>query len=280
MSCTSKNFREYFALALAALSSLVTLIGLIFQSNIEFNDVPLYLKIGIFLLVLLICFFYAWSMTRQKSKVIFQINQQFTLTIEKGNLFTKKGIIVIPVNEYFDTHVGDGIISPNSIHGKFINLLDGDRVAKLDSKLETKLKKEKSHNNKRRLQGKNLKYELGTCVDIEIDDNVYVLVALTHFDKNDHAYLERKEYAEVLDKLFSHLSSDIRIEAPIYMPLMGTGLSRLKRHPQCILNYLLDTIDFSHSKKTFPYGVHVEIYNIDQVNLNQLEEHYYNGLTL
>ena len=42
------------------------------------------------------------------------------LTISEGDLFAQEGIILIPVNEYFDVHVGDGIIDPGSIHGLFI----------------------------------------------------------------------------------------------------------------------------------------------------------------
>ena len=43
------------------------------------------------------------------------------LTIKQGDLFVCNGVVLIPVNEYFDTHVGDGVINENSIHGLFIN---------------------------------------------------------------------------------------------------------------------------------------------------------------
>lgn len=104
---------------------------------------------------------------------------------------------------------------------------------------------------------------------------------MTHFDKDNHAYLERKDFPIVFDKLIFHLNDiSMQVEKSIYMPLMGTGLSRLKRSPQRILNFLVDAIDFKYSGDTFPYGFFVEVYDINQVNLNQLENHFDNDLSL
>lgn len=281
MSGETKKFWEYFILAIAALSSVVTLFGFVFQSNIQFESISMACKIVSFIAIILICLVYACIMTESKDKVIFRFNPQFNLTIEKGNLFEKQGIIVIPVNEYFDTHVGDGIISPNTIHGKFITNYFRNRVNELDKLLDNALRGKKYHTNESRRLGKKFKYDLGTCVDITIDDNVYVLVALTHFDGNDHAYLDKKDYPIVFDRLISHLHEiNMHVEKPIYMPIMGSGLSRLRRSPQRILNFLVDAIDFKYSAYTFPYGLNIEIFDINQVNLNQLETHFDNDLSL
>ena len=281
MSGETKKFWEYFILAIAALSSVVTLFGFVFQSSIQLESISMACKIVSFIAIILICLVYACIMTESKDKVIFRFNPQFNLTIEKGNLFEKQGIIVIPVNEYFDTHVGDGIISPNTIHGKFITNYFRNRVNELDKFLEDALLGKKYHTNESRRLGKKFKYDLGTCVDITIDDNVYVLVALTHFDGNDHAYLDKKDYPIVFDRLISHLHEiNMHVEKPIYMPIMGSGLSRLRRSPQRILNFLVDAIDFKYSAYTFPYGLNIEIFDINQVNLNQLETHFDNDLSL
>lgn len=281
MSGETKKFWEYFILAIAALSSVVTLFGFVFQSSIQFESISMACKIVSFIAIILICLVYACIMTESKDKVIFRFNPQFNLTIEKGNLFEKQGIIVIPVNEYFDTHVGDGIISPNTIHGKFITNYFRNRVNELDKLLDNALRGKKYHTNESRRLGKKFKYDLGTCVNITINDNVYVLVALTHFDGNDHAYLDKKDYPIVFDRLISHLHEiNMHVEKPIYMPIMGSGLSRLRRSPQRILNFLVDAIDFKYSAYTFPYGLNIEIFDINQVNLNQLETHFDNDLSL
>ena len=281
MSSESKKYWEYFFIALAALSSVVTLLGFIFESDINWKDISLCVKFIILILIIFGCMFYACLMTSRKSKITFKFNPQFILTIEEGDLFDKKGIIVIPVNEYFDTHIGDGIISSNSIHGKFVNSIFKDRIDELNTIITDALKNRPCEYNASRQKGNKQKYELGTCIDVKEGDNIYVLVALTHFDKDNHAYLERKDFPIVFDKLIFHLNDiSMQVEKSIYMPLMGTGLSRLKRSPQRILNFLVDAIDFKYSGDTFPYGFFVEIYDVNQVNLNQLENHFENDLSL
>lgn len=209
-------------------------------------------------------------MTELKSSVTFIFNPQFRLTVEKGDLFTKRGIIVIPVNEYFDTQVGDGIISPSSIHGKWINRFFKEKTQELDQLIESELN-ETANKPGLRTEGKNKIYPLGTCIDIKLDFNIYVLLVLSHFDENNHAFLERKDFSIVLQKLFEHLQRlDLAVNS-VYMPLIGTGLSRLGRSPQRILDYIVDEIDFKYSDLNFPKGLFIEIYDISQVNLNQLE---------
>lgn len=142
MSSESKKYWEYFFIALAALSSVVTLLGFIFESDINWKDISLCVKFIILILIIFGCMFYACLMTSRKSKITFKFNPQFILTIEEGDLFDKKGIIVIPVNEYFDTHIGDGIISSNSIHGKFVNSIFKDRIDELNTIITDALKKQ------------------------------------------------------------------------------------------------------------------------------------------
>ena len=282
MKCNMNRFTEQFVWAIAALSSLVTLLAFIFQSNIDLTATPIFAKIIASVLILAACASYACWMSRQKTRLSLVFNPNFKLIIEKGDLFEKSGIIVIPVNEYFDTHVGDGIISPTSVHGLFINKIFKDRVNELDILIDTKLSGIQPTGECSVITlGKNIKYELGTCINIEENGNVYVLVALTHFDNYNHAYLEKKDYPIVIDKLMDNLQKiSMHPEKAIYMPLMGTGLSRLKRSPQRVLNFLIDAIDFKYSDKTFPNGIHIEIYNINQVNLIQLEELFKNDLSL
>lgn len=279
MKLENRAFTEQLIWTVAAVSSVVTLLGFLFQREFEGLLLGPGKKGIIFFGILIICVLCSCFITSRKSSVSFKFNNQFILTVEKGNIFTKKGIIVIPVNEYFDTHVGDGIISPNSVHGKWINAFFRDRVTELDAIITRALSSKQPRGSVQRAPAKSRKYDLGTCINLQEGENTYVLVALTQFDGDNHAFLDRKDYAIVIDKLMSHLQT-MHIEGPIYMPLMGTGLSRLGRSPQRILHFLIDAIDFKYSDYTFPNGMFIEIYNINQVNLNQLEYHVENELKL
>ncbi len=270
MPSTAREFFEHFPWSLAGISSFVTCYALLYQDVVNNWGLSCWDKAIILGGIFIICGIYACCMTHKKSRISIPFNPQFTLTIEKGDLFKKKGIIVIPVNEYFDTHVGDGIISPSSVHGMWINRYFKNEITRLDSVISNELASTPPKGYVPRTNGKSNKYELGTCIKVDEGDNTYVLMALTHFDQNNHAFLDRKEYPMVIDGLMSYLQR-LQIEKPIYMPLIGSGLSRLRRSPQRILTFMVDAIDFKYAETPFPNGISIEIYDINQVNLNKIE---------
>lgn len=282
MQYVTKAYIQQCVWALAAISSAVTLIAFLFQGEFNQHNFVDGEKFVILVGIVIVCLIYACYMTNRKTRISLKFNDQFRLTIEKGNVFDKKGIIVIPVNEYFDTHVGDGIISPGSVHGKFIKEVFADRVDELDRMIEEALAEADQHpigQTPNRVNAKSKKYELGTCVEIHEDYNVYLLIALTHFDDNNHAFLNRLEYSNVIDKLIEHLKK-LQTEQPVNMPLIGSGLARLHRSPQRILNFLVDAFDFKFSDYSFANGIFIEIYDMNQVNLTELEELYENGIKI
>ena len=257
--------------ALAGLSSIATLIS--FLSGWETNNHSAVFLELLALGVVGLCLFYAIAMSYEKSKISLSLNSGFEITIEKGDLFRKSGIIVIPVNEYFDTIVDDEIISSHSVHGKWINQYWSKRIPELDRQIENELTSKKAIEESDRERGKKMKYNLGECISIQVpnDNNLYVLFVMTHFDKDNHAYLDHKDYPIVIDKLFkflAHIGTDRRV----YMPLIGSGLSRLNRSPQRILTFMLDAIDFKHSNLSFPQGLYIELHSLSKVNLNQIED--------
>ena len=75
----------------------------------------------IFGLILLVSLVYAfWILRGKTDELTLDLTKTTKLTVSYGDLFAQGGIKVIPVNEYFDTHLGDGIVAPNTIHGLFL----------------------------------------------------------------------------------------------------------------------------------------------------------------
>lgn len=279
MTPSIRKFIQQFTIALAAISSGVTCIAFLFQdcANALLNTHAR--KSLVLVTIIILCWLYSCFMNCRKTRLTFKVNEHFQLSVEEGDIFKKKGVIVIPVNEYFDTHVGDGIVSPRTVHGKWINKHFSGRVKDLNDIIEEKLRGIEPEEIKNRKNANEKRYNLGTYIDIDIDGNTYVLIALSHFDDDNHANVDRVEFADVFDSLMKHLQH-LQIEAPIYMPLMGTGLSRLGRSPQRILNFLVDAIDFKYSDMTFPLGFNIVIYDLNTVNLNDLDSYIKNGITL
>ncbi len=262
----SRKFWEYFISSVAAFSAFATILSVLFPLKI-----PQCVAIGIALVIVVASLIYAMAQASSKTKISINVQPQLKLTIKQGDLFACKGVILIPVNEYFDTHVGDGVIDETSIHGIFINRIYNGRVAELDDKIEDALKLCRCSEEKERAWKKK-KYKLGTCAKVEENGNTYVLFAFTHFDENNTANIERYEYANVVNDVLKYVSA-ICENRPVYMPLFGTGLSRINLPAQQVLHYLTDTILFTSPMVMFG-GLNVVIKSLEDsnVNLNRIED--------
>ena len=114
-----KSFFKHFCEAMGTLSAFATLIAFVGQWN-----TPSYTS-GFSLLLIFGIVFIAWVYTyfqmRSRRELTLEMRPQLKVHIREGNLLKEKGIIVIPVNNYFDTIVDDVIVSRKSVHGQFVN---------------------------------------------------------------------------------------------------------------------------------------------------------------
>lgn len=211
-------------------------------------------------------------MKTSKSLTLF-MRPQLRVNVREHDLFAEKGIIVIPVNEYFDTIVDDMIISSSSVHGKFVKkyLSTGRTLNELDGEIRDQLKSVDAKRVKApssRPRGNQTKYKLGTCIDIQIGETTYVLFAFTRFDKDDHASVNSREVPSILNKLLAYLFT-IASNQAISIPLFGTGLSRLNRSHKRTLLFLLDSIEYMCAEEyKFPGGINIDINRLSSTDIN------------
>ena len=264
-----KKFFNHFFVAIGAIASVLTMVSFFF--SIKWAERPV-LTWVIIATILLVCLLYAGVQISRKKMIKVRIAENFQLTVKEGNLFAQKGVVVIPVNDYFDTHVGDGIIDPKSVHGQFVNILFHDRISELDNKIEASLKEQGIIGTEvaPRINGKRTKYPLGVCADVMDGGNRYVCVVTTEFDSNNIARLTRSQLSKVLDGLFDHLET-VAGRDVVSMPVIGSGNARLNRTAERILHYLIDYFDFSLSEKKILGGVNIVIRSKKDIYLNRIE---------
>ena len=274
----SQLYFKHFIAALAAFSAIGTLVTVFFK--FEWIKDRLYWGFLGLAIVIVFSLLYGWFQIRSKKKIVLKLSPKLKLTISEGDLFKQKGVICIPFNEYFDTHVGDGVVGENTLHGLFINQYFKDRIPELNGKISSGLNKIRFiDEHTRRINGCPTKrYPLGTCIDIRDGENIYVLFALTHFDDNDKAFVSRLEYTRVVNDLMKHLTATVE-DRPVYMPVLGSGLSRLGRTPQRILYHLVGTLDFDDTC-TITGGLNILIKSLkkENINLTSLEYTINNGI--
>ena len=218
--------------------------------------------------VIAFSFIYAYcKLFNKKKTLVLEINNRTKLYIRKENLMSVSGMKVIPVNEYFDTHNGDGIINPSSLHGQFLSQFDG-RIDELKEKIDAQLEYiQPLPSNRKRTMIPDLpqeRYPLGTCIRINDNDNIYMLVAVSRFDENEHVDVAKEEYPEIIRKMYNGIDK-LQNGLPVYLPLVGNGISGYQLTEMQILNTI---VQMAHNadRLSVTKGIHVCIYNDEQMN--------------
>ncbi|USK64043.1 macro domain-containing protein [Peribacillus frigoritolerans] len=205
------------------------------------TNVSVTIKIILIVLFMLMNFGVAFVLGWPKSNINLNISNKIDLNIYYNDLFNQNGIIVIPVNEYFDTLVDERIISSSTLHGQFIKKVFGGNIEELEFKINKELQKHKEKSIVSRPRGNCKKYELGTTISVNKDGKDYFLVAFTRFNDLNKAESFNFDYQVTLKSLldFIHINSQGK---DINIPLIGAGQSGVNLTKQKLLEYLLFSI--------------------------------------
>lgn len=271
-SLKSREFWKYFFVALGTISSIVTLVSFVFQLK---NPCWVIVVIYIIFVLLLSCVFALWQTWRKKSIEI-KVSNNLLVKVFAGDLFDyakDENFVVIPVNEYFDTLVDNTIIHESTVHGQFVNKYYAEDHTVLHEAIKAFFDEngiEGEPVERKGSAGYRIKYPLGTCAVINKDGCNFVLLALTHFDENDHAFLELSELGRSISLMTKSLAGRVGSKG-VYMPLMGMGMSRLNQTAQFILKYTLDTM-MGFKKEAIPGGINIVVYPpvAETINLNEI----------
>ena len=206
------------------------------------------------------------------------------MTIEKGDIFNAAGMKVIPVNEYFDTHLGDGIINETSIHGQFLTQYK-NRVSELQEMINKQLSHFRSLPSDRKrdlVEGlPQERYPLGTCIRLAIDNQYYLLVAITRFNINEHVEASAEEYPEIIRKMYNGIEQ-LNDGNAVYMPLVGSGISGYELTNMQMLNTIVQAAH-NTNRLSLTNGLFLYLYDdkqIDSINLNVIKYLYDRWITL
>lgn len=164
--------------------------------------------------------------------------------IEKG--YNGKRVIVVPVNRCFDTIVDDHLVSHNTQHGQvFQKLYDAKKFTpdSLNSKIYDILKRNTAYKDltiKEKPEGNRKRYDVGTTVNLQIDDNLsYYLLGFSYFDEHLNAHTSKDDFVVAVQKLIEFCNQNAQ-GYPVILPLLGSGLSRTNIGLNDILHYLVD----------------------------------------
>lgn len=234
------NFIRSFLVAIGALSGFVTILWALFSSYLSALAAKCPWTFLFALIALAIC--YALYVNRNKRNIELSLADKVKAKVFYGDLFESSEVIVIPVNEYFDTTVDEKIISSKTVHGKFIQRFFGGNEADLKKQIKKELAQyEPLETNSERKSGNKNKYPLGTVCEVKNGSKVFYLLALTRFNANHRAEVKNSEYQRVLCDLFSYVEQNSQ-GRKVSIPLIGAGHSGVNLSKQKLLEFLLFSI--------------------------------------
>jgi len=206
---------KIFSIFATVAGFILSIIGMPKEFNIWFLIGTIVAFVAIYIILYI---YYKFFCTTAKFKI-----GKVDLTIKVGDIFNENGMIVIPVNEYFDTQADDVIISKTSLHGLYVNKYSGFSNTKmLNEEICKKLKDNAFEKNNERKNGKLKRYPIGTTIVID----KFILTALTKFTDANEAHLSMQEYLNFLNCFWNEINR-IHNGRVINVPIIGTGISRI-----------------------------------------------------
>ena len=242
-------------------------LGIIFILDINYSfKMRVSIVISSFLIPFIGSFIYTLLVKTKKIKY----NSDKNLIIKFGDLLEQHGIIIIPVNCYFDTLINDKIISEVSIHGQFIKKFFAGNTIELDNLITESLEKQKIFFEViDRNIGKNRKYPIGTIAQVNKNGNIYYLLASTYFDDNHVAYCSLKEYYFNIITLIEYLNINSQGKN-VSIPLIGSGFARLKKKREVILKNLISIFRMTDIPLKSNVDIVLSESDLNEINLESI----------
>lgn len=256
----------------------ITLVSFVFLYN-PWQEIlnPYFEKITFYTII--IAFIFAiikkvYSKYRNSIKIQFK-NPDVEIKVKYGNLIDEKDNLVIGINNFFDTHIGDEIILPSSIQGQFEEKYYKNNVPQLDKEINKCLKKKniEPSGNIRKKIGKNSGYPIGTTVTIK-NNNRYVFLC-AYSNMNEYCKAESNiEYLTIsLNKLWEEIKNNGQC-LPLSMGVIGSGLARINVSNETLLYLLLAHFMSSSKNEIITSKLTIVLHKKDRnkYNLSKIEE--------
>lgn len=274
------NFRIFcieFAKCLGVLSAIVTILSV--RANDEKWSCLLHYAPYICLVIAI-----GWGIykifPRKSISITFHKNEDRIIKVKEGDIWSvKNGIVVIPVNNYFDTQDDDIIIAKSSLHGQFIEEYKKKYPNKdLENEIRNSILHDRIVASGNYPNRKNLKdnlhekcYPLGTIVRLKEGDVQYYLVVATEFNENNHVISEPEKFSTMLLTMIKNIN-EWNSGVPVYLPIIGAGQSGLPLSKQEILTEILSCFNLAE-KYVATGGTTIVIYKGDmkEISLNKLD---------
>lgn len=161
--------------------------------------------------------------------------------IEFGDLFSRSGWKAVAVNDFFDSQVDEDIVSSKSLHGYTINHYWPDNKDDWQKQINASIKGS-SKPNENRLKGNKKRYPIGTTASVTNGNHKFLFFALGETDiSNNVTSANTQSLIKALKGMLKKARAVCSYE-PLFIPLVGSGLSRVGIKTSILVDLLLVAI--------------------------------------
>lgn len=177
------------------------------------------------------------------------------IRVQFGDIFAANVAKVVPVNEYFDSALGDHV-SKHSLHGQLITRYFSGHGESFDALVDQDLKSAKGK-VVQRASGRTTKYPIGTTAVVNIAGDQFFLPVVAH---TDIATLKASCDLPTLWQALAGLWETVRNRAggaPVAVPLIGGGLSASGIPPAQLLRIIVLSAVSSSKRAHLRSAIHI-----------------------
>ena len=155
-------------------------------------------------------------------------------------------IVVIPVNTTFDTHVSNKlegnslpVVSNTTLHGKFLIRVYKSGITEED--IKRRILNDLSVNGLIDSKTDSISLPIGSIATLDFDMATIYLLAVSHFDEHNNAHSSEDEIREAVSCMMDYYDKKGQ-GYDLYMPLIGTGMSRARLSHQQSFDLIINTL--------------------------------------
>ena len=189
--------------------------------------------------------------------------------IKTGDLFNEKSHLVIPMNDVFDTEIGE-IIHKDSIQGQFLSHCYNGDSNKLQSDIKSALEQNSKTIDAEKKIGNNKRYSIGTVAILDSGESKYFCLAQSYMKTTLEADSDIERLNFSLEKLWSKVREKSS-QKKVSIPIIGSGLSRINISYNFLIKMIIFSFITASKNKIITKELTIVIHNKDIQKINFAE---------
>lgn len=262
----------HYVEALGLISAIVTIIA----AAVDHPLVPLKWLV---IMCGIICLIYTIYRIWPTESVSIYLAPRKMVKLESGDLFSMNGIVVIPVNDYFDMTTERDVVGKNSVHGQFIKMYTEKHPdMNINEEINKTLSKDgvvmQSRNEHREFPKNFDKYELGTVARVFDEEKTYYLTVVSEFDDKNHIIHQPEKFGYIIQQMLKSINI-FRSGNDVYIPVIGAGLMNMPMRIDEMIEFILDNIKFCNDYNSSVGCIHIVVrkQDMDKVSFRVIQNH-------